>query len=67
MCNAATAYASSAGTDIVAYDDLPGYHLLAARNLITTDDESYHGFDSELPPRPSTGTRNGISLACRIL
>jgi hypothetical protein len=24
MCNAATAYASSAGTDMAAYDDLPG-------------------------------------------
>jgi hypothetical protein len=50
MCNAATTYASFAGTDIAAYDDLPGYHLLAARNLIATDDESYHGSDSELPP-----------------
>jgi hypothetical protein len=37
----------------VAYDDLPGYHLLAARNLITTDDESYHGSNSELPPATS--------------
>jgi hypothetical protein len=43
-------YTSSAGTDIAAYDDLPGYHLLAARRLIATDDESYHGSDSELPP-----------------
>jgi hypothetical protein len=31
-------YTSSAGTDNAAYDDLPGYHLLAARNLIATDD-----------------------------
>jgi hypothetical protein len=53
MCNATTAYASSAGIDIVAYDDLPGYHLLAARNLIATDDESYHGSDSELLPETS--------------
>jgi hypothetical protein len=43
MCNAAVAYASSAGTDVAAYDDLPGYHLLAARNLIATN---------ELPPPP---------------
>jgi hypothetical protein len=50
ICNATTSYTSSAGTDIAAYDDLPGYHLLAARNLIATDDESYHGSDSELPP-----------------
>jgi hypothetical protein len=55
MCNATTAYASSAGTDIAAYDDLPGYHLLAARNLITTDDELHHGSDSELPPATSHG------------
>jgi hypothetical protein len=55
MCNTATAYASSAGTDIVAYDNLPGYHLLAVRNLIATDDESYHGSDSELPPATSHG------------
>jgi hypothetical protein len=47
--NAATAYTSSAGTDIAAYDDLPSYHLLAARRLIATDDESYHGSDNELP------------------
>jgi hypothetical protein len=50
MCNAAAAYASSAGTDVAAYDDLHGYHLLAARNLIATNDESYHGSTSELPP-----------------
>jgi hypothetical protein len=40
ICNAATAYASSAGTDVAAYDDLPGYHLLVGRNLIATNDES---------------------------
>jgi hypothetical protein len=45
----------SAGTDIAAYNDLPGYHLLAARNLIATDDESYHGSNSELPPAISHG------------
>jgi hypothetical protein len=55
ICNAATVYTSSAGTDIAAYDDLPGYHLLAARRLIVTDDESYHGSDSELSPATSHG------------
>jgi hypothetical protein len=55
ICNAATAYTSSAGIDITVYDDLPGYHLLAARNLITTNDESYHGSDSELPLATSHG------------
>jgi hypothetical protein len=50
------AYASSASTDVVAYRDLPGPHLLAARNLIaTTNDESYHGSANELPPATSHG------------
>jgi hypothetical protein len=48
--NATTTYASSASTDVAAYDDLPSYHLQAARNLIATDEELYHGSDSELPP-----------------
>jgi hypothetical protein len=39
---------------MVAYEDLPGHHLLAVRNLIaTTNDESYHGSTSELPPATS--------------
>jgi hypothetical protein len=54
MCNAATTYASSASTDVAAYKDLPGHHLLAVRNLIaTTNDESYRGSASELPPATS--------------
>jgi hypothetical protein len=56
MCNAATAYASSASTDVAAYEDLPSHHLLAVRNLVaTTNDESYHGSASELPPATSHG------------
>jgi hypothetical protein len=56
MRKAAMAYASSASTDVAAYEDLPGHHLLAARNLIaTTNDESYHGFTSELPSATSHG------------
>jgi hypothetical protein len=56
MRNAATAYASSASTDVAAYEDRPGHHLLAVRNLIaTTNDESYHGSASELPPATSHG------------
>jgi hypothetical protein len=44
MRNATTAYASSANTDVAAYEDLSDHHLLAVRNLIaTTNDESYHG------------------------
>jgi hypothetical protein len=54
MLNAAAAYASSASTDVAAYEDLPGHHLLAVRNLMaTTNDESYHGSASELPPATS--------------
>jgi hypothetical protein len=56
MRNAATAYTSSASTDVAAYEDLPGHHFLAIRNLIaTTNDESYHGSASELPPATSHG------------
>jgi hypothetical protein len=56
MRNVAAAYASSASTVVAAYEDLPGHHLLAARNLIaTTNDESYHGSASELPPATSHG------------
>jgi hypothetical protein len=51
MRNAATVYALSASTDVAAYEDLPDHHLLAVRNLVaTTNDESYHGSASELPP-----------------
>jgi hypothetical protein len=55
MCNAATTCASTASTDVAAYDDLPGYHLLVARNLIATNDESYHGSANEMPHAISHG------------
>jgi hypothetical protein len=56
MRNAAMAYASSASTDVAACEGQPGHHLLAARNLTaTTNDESYHGSISELPPATSHG------------
>jgi hypothetical protein len=56
MRNAATAYASPASTDVAAYEDLSGHHLLVVRNLIaTTNDESYHGFANKLPPTISHG------------
>jgi hypothetical protein len=49
-------YASSASTDVAAYEDVPDHHLLAVRNLIaSTNDESYHGSTSELPPATSHG------------
>jgi hypothetical protein len=54
MRNTTTTYASSVSTDVAAYEDLPDHQLLAVRNLITTtDDESYHGSSSELPPATS--------------
>jgi hypothetical protein len=56
MRNAATAYASSASTDVAVYEDLLGHHLLEVRNLIaSTNDESYHGSASELPVATSHG------------
>jgi hypothetical protein len=56
MRNVVAAYASSASTDVVAYEDLPGHHLLAVWNLVdTTNDESYHGSASELPSATSHG------------
>jgi hypothetical protein len=54
MHNAKATYASSASTDVAVYEDLPGHHLLEVQNLIaTTNDESYHGSASELPPATS--------------
>jgi hypothetical protein len=56
MRNTAMGYASSASTDVAACKGDPGRHLLAAKNLTaTTNDESYHGFASELPPATSHG------------
>jgi hypothetical protein len=51
MRNAAMACASSASPNVTAREGHPGRHVPAARNLTaTTDDESYHGSTSELPP-----------------
>jgi hypothetical protein len=56
MRNAAMAYASSASTDVAACEGRPGRHFLAAGNLTAaTNDESYHGSASELPPATSHG------------
>jgi hypothetical protein len=56
MRNAVMAYASSGSTDVAACEGHPGRHLLAARSLTaTTNDESYHGSASELPPATSHG------------
>jgi hypothetical protein len=56
MRNITMMYASFVSTDVATYEDLPGHHLLAVRNLIaTTNDESYHGSASDLPPASSHG------------
>jgi hypothetical protein len=56
MRNTTMTYASSVSTDVAVYEDLPGHHLVAVQNLIaTTNDESYHGSASELPPATSHG------------
>jgi hypothetical protein len=56
MRNAAMAYTSSAGPNVAVREGHPGRHVPAARNLAaTTDDESYHGSTSELPPTTSHG------------
>jgi hypothetical protein len=50
------AHASSTSTDVAAHMSRPSRHIPAARNLAaTTDDESYHGSTSELPPATSHG------------
>ena len=42
MRNAAATYASSINTNMSAYEDLPGHHLLSIRNLIASSpDDSY--------------------------
>jgi hypothetical protein len=56
MRNTTATYASSVSTDVAAYEDLSGHHMLAVRNLIaTTNDESYHGSTSDLRPAASHG------------
>jgi hypothetical protein len=50
------AHASSTSTDVAARGSRPSRHVPAARDLAaTTDDESYHGSASELPPATSHG------------
>jgi hypothetical protein len=56
MRNTAMAYISSASTGVAACEGHLGNHLMEARNLTTTtDDESYHGSATELPPATSHG------------
>jgi hypothetical protein len=53
---ATTAYAASANTDVVARRGRPSRHVSAVGNPSTsTDDKSYHGSTSELPPATSHG------------
>jgi hypothetical protein len=63
---ATMAHASSASTDVAARRSRPGRHIPVARNLAaTTDDESYHGSTSELPPATSHGYAEWDFSACR--
>jgi hypothetical protein len=56
MRTVAMAYASSASIDVAARRGRPSRHVPAAGNLTaTTNDESYHGSTSELPPTTSHG------------
>jgi hypothetical protein len=49
-------HASSASADVAAREGRLDRHAPAAGNLAaTTDDESYHGCTSELPPATSHG------------
>ena len=42
VCTTAATYASSVSTNMSAYEDLPGHHLLSIRNLIVSSpDDSY--------------------------
>ena len=48
MRSATTICSSSVSTDLAAYEDLPGHHLISIRNLIATSpDELYPDSDSE--------------------
>jgi hypothetical protein len=52
--DSATTYVSSDGTGVTARKGLPGHPRQAVRNVTApTDDESYHGSTSELPPAAS--------------
>jgi hypothetical protein len=56
MRNAVMAYASVSSPNMAACEGHPGRHVPTVRNpAATTDDESYHGSTSELPPATSHG------------
>jgi hypothetical protein len=62
MRNTTAAYASSASNDVTAYEDLPGHHLLAVRNLIATTNVSRLG--QQAAPRDLTQVRGVRLLRC---
>jgi hypothetical protein len=56
----------AASIDAVVREGRPGRHVPAAGNpAATTDDESYHGSTSELPPATSHGYAEWDFPACR--
>jgi hypothetical protein len=61
-----TTVAHAASIDEVAREGRPGRHAAVAGNpAATTNDESYHGSTSELPPATSHGYKSGTSPECR--
>ena len=56
MRASAVTYASSVSTNMSAYEDLPGHHLLSIRSLISsTPDSSYLDSADEEPTPASAG------------
>ena len=51
-------YASSVSTDMSAYEDLPGHHLLSIRNLIASMPDSSYPGSSDEESIPARGRMN---------
>jgi hypothetical protein len=60
MRNAAATYASSVSTDMAAYEDLLGHHLLSIRNLIPPTTSLITAWPARPHPQRHMATRNGI-------
>ena len=58
MRSSATVYASSVSTNMSAYEDLPGHHLLSARNLIASTPDSSYPDSSDEGSIPEQGHAN---------
>ena len=58
MRSSATVYASSVSTNMSAYEDLPGHHLLSIRNLIASTPDSSYPDSSDGESIPVQGRMN---------